>query len=122
MQSLRSSALEPTRSELAALGRGRAIVRLMPVYGLPILTVLLIVVFRSVQRHLGITLSGATITVRADVADEKLATALDYEVGRPILVIEMLYRSADGEPVELTINRNRADLFSLSYEAPNDLV
>lgn len=81
-----------------------------------------VVVFRSVQRHLGITLSGATITVRADVADEKLATALDYEVGRPILVIEMLYRSADGEPVELTINRNRADLFSLSYEAPNDLV
>ena len=81
-----------------------------------------VVVFRSVQRHLGITLSGATITVRADVADEKLAAALDYEVGGPILVIEMLYRSADGEPVELTINRNRADLFSLSYEAPNDLV
>lgn len=81
-----------------------------------------VVVFRSVQRHLGITLSGATITVRADVADEKLAAALDYEVGGPILVIEMLYRSAEGEPVELTINRNRSDLFSLSYEAPNDLV
>jgi GntR family transcriptional regulator len=81
-----------------------------------------VVVFRAVQRHLGIQLSGAKITVRADVADEKLAEALDYEVGGPILVIEMLYRSADGEPVELTINRNRADLFSLSYDAPNDLV
>ena len=81
-----------------------------------------VVIFRSVQRHLGIKLSGAGITVRADVADQKLAEALDYEVGGPILVIEMLYRSADGEPVELTINRNRADLFSLSYEAPNDLV
>ena len=81
-----------------------------------------VVVFRSVQRHLGITLSGARITVRADVADEALARALDYVVGGPILVIEMLYLSEAGDPVELTINRNRADLFSLSYDAPNDLV
>jgi ribose transport system permease protein len=42
MQSLKSNALEPTRSELAALSRGRAIVRMLPIYGLPILTVLLI--------------------------------------------------------------------------------
>lgn len=81
-----------------------------------------VVVFRSVQRHLGIKLSGARITVRADIADEALAKALDYPVGGPILVIEMLYLSEAGEPVELTINRNRADLFSLSYDAPNDLV
>ena len=45
MQSIKSNALEPTRSELAALSRGQAIVRLLPVYGLPILTVLLIVFF-----------------------------------------------------------------------------
>jgi ribose transport system permease protein len=45
MQSLRSNALEPTRSELAALSRWQAIVRLAPVYGLPILTILLIVFF-----------------------------------------------------------------------------
>jgi GntR family transcriptional regulator len=81
-----------------------------------------VVVFRSVQRHLGLQLSGARITVRADVADEALAEALDYEIGAPILVIEMLYVSADGEPVELTINKNRADRFSLSYDAPNDLM
>jgi GntR family transcriptional regulator len=81
-----------------------------------------VVVFRAVQRHLGIQLSGARITVRAEVADEALAKALDYTVGGPILVIEMLYLSTDGEPVELTINKNRADLFSLSYDAPNDLV
>ena len=45
MQSLKSSALEPTRSELAGLSRRQAIARLLPVYGLPILTVLLIVFF-----------------------------------------------------------------------------
>ncbi|MFI5410810.1 GntR family transcriptional regulator [Kaistia sp. UC242_56] len=80
-----------------------------------------VVVFRAVQRHLGIQLSSARITVRADIADEALAEALDYKVGGPILVMEMLYFSAAGEPVELTINKNRADLFSLSYDAPNDL-
>ena len=45
MQSLKSNALEPTRSELAALSRGQAIVRVLPIYGLPILTVLLIAFF-----------------------------------------------------------------------------
>ena len=45
MPSLKSNALEPTRSELATLSRGRAILRVLPIYGLPILTVLLMVVF-----------------------------------------------------------------------------
>jgi ribose transport system permease protein len=45
MPSLKSNALEPTRSELAALGRCRAFMRVLPVYGLPILTVVLIAVF-----------------------------------------------------------------------------
>ena len=45
MQSIKSNALEPTRSELAGLSRWRALVRLLPVYGLPILTVLLIIFF-----------------------------------------------------------------------------
>jgi ribose transport system permease protein len=45
MQSLKSSALEPTRRELAGLSRGQIIVRLLPIYGLPILTVALIAFF-----------------------------------------------------------------------------
>lgn len=45
MPSLKSNALEPTRSELAFLTRGQAIVRMLPIYGLPILTVLLIAFF-----------------------------------------------------------------------------
>ena len=45
MQSLKSNALEPTRPELAALGRRQAMVRVLPVYGLPILAGLLILVF-----------------------------------------------------------------------------
>jgi len=45
MQSLKSNALEPTRAELATLSRGQAIVRVLPVYGLPLLTILLIGLF-----------------------------------------------------------------------------
>src|SRR5207247_8711068 len=45
MQSLKSNALEPTRSELAAMSRGQAIVRLLPFYGLPLLTLVLIAFF-----------------------------------------------------------------------------
>jgi ribose transport system permease protein len=45
MRSLDSNALEPTRSELATLSRWETIVRLAPVYGLPIITILLIIFF-----------------------------------------------------------------------------
>ncbi len=45
MQSLKSTALEPTRAELAGLGRAEAIRRMLPVYGLPLLTVALGILF-----------------------------------------------------------------------------
>lgn len=45
MQSLQSNALEPTRAELRHLPTGARVIRLLPVYGLPILTLALIVLF-----------------------------------------------------------------------------
>lgn len=45
MQSLQSNALEPTKAELRQLSTGARVVRLLPVYGLPILTLALIVLF-----------------------------------------------------------------------------
>ena len=45
MQSIESTALEPTKSEMAGLSTGQKIGRLIPVYGLVILTVGLIVIF-----------------------------------------------------------------------------
>jgi len=45
MQSLKSAALEPTRAELAGLSRSRAALRMLPVYGLPLLAVALAVFF-----------------------------------------------------------------------------
>lgn len=45
MQSIESNALEPTRAELSAMSFGQKIQRLLPVYGLVILTALLILLF-----------------------------------------------------------------------------
>lgn len=45
MQSIRSSALEPTPSELRKLSFAQKLVRVLPVYGLPILALLLIITF-----------------------------------------------------------------------------
>ena len=81
-----------------------------------------VVVFRAVQRHLGIALARAQIKVRAEIADESLAKVLHYETGGPILATEMLYFTASDEPVELTVSRNRADHFSIAFDAPNDML
>ena len=81
-----------------------------------------VVVFRAVQRHLGIKLSRAQIKVRAELADESLGLALDCAPGAAILAMEMLYFSSAGEPVELTLSKNRGDQLSITHNAPNDLV
>lgn len=79
------------------------------------------VVFRSVQRKLGIRLSGAVVTLKADVADAAIAAEMKYPEGAPLLVAEMLYRTPEGVPIEWSIAKNRADMFSVTYDAPNDI-
>lgn len=79
-----------------------------------------VLIFRAVERHLGLRLSGARIAVRAEIADAEIARDLDYAEGAPVLAMEMLYRGLDERPVEFTIARHRADVFSLVYDAPND--
>jgi GntR family transcriptional regulator len=44
------------------------------------------------------------------------ARALDYRGGGPVLVNEMAFASPEKEPLELTIARYRADLYTLSYD------
>lgn len=81
-----------------------------------------VLIFRSVQKHLGIRLLAARVTVRAEVADADIARDLDYAEGAPMLTMEMLFHSAAQEPVEFTIARHRGDLFNLVYDAPNDIL
>ena len=80
-----------------------------------------VLIFRAVQKHLGIRLEAARVTVRAEIADAEIARQLDYAEGAPILAMDMLYRSADQRAVEFTVARHRADVFNLVYDAPNDI-
>ncbi len=75
-----------------------------------------VVVFRTVQRRLGIRLSGVRITVTAELADPALAQLLGIAPAAAVLTNTMLYRDAEGAPVELTVARHRADLYRFSYE------
>ena len=80
-----------------------------------------VLIFRAVQKHLGLRLAAASITVKAEIADAALARDLDYSEGAPVLTVEMLYRSADQQPIEYTIARHRADVYTLTFDAPNDI-
>ena len=74
-----------------------------------------VVVFRSVQRRLGLRLSGVRVTVRAELADAALTRRLDLSVGAAVLVSEIVYLDDAGQPTEFTVARHRGDAYSLSY-------
>jgi GntR family transcriptional regulator len=79
-----------------------------------------VLIFRTLQDRLAIRLAAAEITVRAETADAALAAELSYAEGGAILAVELRYSSMEGEPVEMTIARHRADSFSLTYQISNE--
>lgn len=80
-----------------------------------------VLIFRSVQRMLSIRMAVAHVTVRAEIADEAVAADLEIAEGAPVLTVEMLYQSADQRNIEFSIARHPADMFSITYDAPNDM-
>ena len=80
-----------------------------------------VLIFQSVQRRLGLRLEAAHVTVRAELADRTVASDLGIDTGAAVLAVEMLYRTADGESIELSTARHPADLFSITYDLVNNL-
>jgi GntR family transcriptional regulator len=80
-----------------------------------------VLIFRSVQKNLGLRLDVAHVTVRAEIADEAVAADLGIVLGSPVLTVEMLYQSADQRSIEFSVARHPAEIFSITYDAPNDL-
>ena len=72
MQSIQSNALEPTRHELKQLSFGAKVLRLLPTYGLVILTILLIVIFSLTLPQTFPTL----LNVRSIVSDKAIIALL----------------------------------------------
>jgi ribose transport system permease protein len=89
MQSIKSTALEPTAPELAALSPWQAVLRLLPVYGLPLLTLLLIVVFSIALPDTFPTVLNARsiLADKAIIALLSLAATLPMMAGRIDLTV-----------------------------------
>ena len=81
MQSIKSNALEPTRPELAGLTRWQAIGRILPVYGLPILTLLLIIFFSILLPDTFPT----TLNVRSILSDKAIIAMLSLAATLPMM-------------------------------------
>lgn len=74
-----------------------------------------VIVFRVMQRELGIELGDVRMTVGAELANESLARQLGCEKGAPLLRTRLVYRTTDNQPVEVALTEYPADGFQLSY-------
>lgn len=72
MNSIKSNALEPTRAELRGLSAGQVALRLLPVYGLPILTLALILLFAVLLPRTFPTM----LNLRSIIADKSIIALL----------------------------------------------
>lgn len=89
MNSIKSTALEPTRSTLAGLTTGQKIMRYLPVYGLPILTLALILFFTILLPRTFPTLLNlrSIISDKAIIALLSLAAMIPMASGRIDLTV-----------------------------------
>ena len=80
MNSIQSNALEPTRSELKGLKKGQKILRLLPTYGLVLLTALLILLFSILLP----TTFPTMINLRSIISDKAIIMLLSLGVMIPM--------------------------------------
>jgi ribose transport system permease protein len=81
MNSIKSTALEPTAAELESLPLGQKIARLLPVYGLPICTVLLIVLFSIILPNTFPTM----LNLRSILGDKAIIAILSLAAMIPMM-------------------------------------
>jgi GntR family transcriptional regulator len=72
------------------------------------------VVFRVLQREIGVRLDDVRLTVWAELATEEDAASLGCDAGAALLVSRLLYREEGGRQVELAYSRSLASAARLS--------
>ncbi len=78
------------------------------------------VVFRILQRELGVKISDVKMTVWADLADEDDAEGLGCRQGSAMFCSRLVYRNEDRLPVEVTFSRWPAALRRYSFSIEVD--
>lgn len=77
-------------------------------------------ILRALEDRLHLRIRDAQQTVRASLADARLARLLDTRIGAPLLAIDRLVRREDGTPVERVATHYRSDVFSFSVHLHRD--
>lgn len=72
------------------------------------------VVFRVLQRELGLRIANVRLTVWAELATAEDAASLGCEAGAALLVSQLLYQDEAGRPIELAYSRSLATEARLS--------
>ena len=72
------------------------------------------VVFRVLQRELGLRIDNVRLTVWAELATAEDAASLGCEAGAALLVSQLLYQDEAGRPIELAYSRSLATEARLS--------
>jgi GntR family transcriptional regulator len=112
------TALHCLRSVLVRDGRpySRSIIYFPPLIGVALTRSSFndAVVFRVLQRELGLSLRDVRLTVSAELAATDDAVALGCDVGSPLLVMELVYRSEADQVVEVAYSRSLASEVRLS--------
>jgi ribose transport system permease protein len=100
MNSIQSNALEPTRSELKHLSGGQRLVRLLPTYGLVILTAILILLFSVLLPNTFPTLLNlrSIISDKAIILILSLGVMIPMSAGRIDLTVAMASCSGTSSP------------------------
>jgi GntR family transcriptional regulator len=74
-----------------------------------------VIVFRVLQRDLGITITDVRVTVRAMLPEPEDSVAFGAGKSEPVIETMFVYRAGDGPPVEIAFSRQSAANFSLTY-------
>ncbi len=74
-----------------------------------------VIVFRVMQRELNVRLRDVKHTIRAELANADDAHSLDIAERDPILSTQLVYRSEQGDVVEVAFTRYPAQQYTLTY-------
>jgi GntR family transcriptional regulator len=79
-------------------------------------------VISKVKRETGARILRAEQVVSAELADDKVAEALEVDVSSPILRIERLYFDETDDPLELAVSKYRPDRYNYRVDLfPRDM-
>jgi GntR family transcriptional regulator len=74
--------------------------------------------FTILEEKLGVVIKEAHHVITAQIAEEKVARALKIEKGAPILVLNRLTNSVEGQPLEYDICHYHAERYKFSVTVP----